>query len=583
MLHLFRSQTAYVIVGSVVILVFALEFRAGRGNPTANLKTECAVQYAGNCVDQKDFFAAYGLAARVLDPKTARQLEMKKRLLEGLAERELLATEAERLGLAISDETVERELTAGHARVPLPAEDAEMLSLRLGLCRRDEMSYGCEPGTPIGVRQLQVTRTEGEAFDYKLYEKEIRIVANRGPKEFRIAQERELLAESLRQLVRQRARVSEGEAFAVYDRDHSNATVRSVVLTRDWFGKFAIDTTDAAVEKWAAANASEVDEAFKADKDKFSPGCPSVSEIAVPLPESALDNEKSDARAKLDALRERIAKGESFDAVARDASSASSAAFGGKVGCLNASHGLGTDTLLEAASKLAPGALSSPIETPRAFYLLRLDGKLDASNLEREARAQVARNLYMRFAADQSMRAFATELVSQTKGGAKLEEATRALTDELARRSASATANSKPAKGAAPTSKEPPSPPGLLAADRPRFEVSTPFPISGNPLPDVESTESLAARAFALSAADAVDERPIETATGLVVLQLKEKTAASREDFEKQRSPIVRRLEQRKADEALARYVADLRKNAGSKLKIDQRFATETKAESADD
>jgi hypothetical protein len=183
------------------------------------------------------------------------------------------------------------------------------------------------------------------------------------------------------------------------------------------------------------------------------------------------------------------------------------------------------------------------------------------------------------------MRAFATELVSQTKSGAKLEEATRALTDELARRSAPATPNSKLPNNAAVKSKEPPSPPGLLAADRPRFEVSTPFPISGNPLPDVESTESLAARAFALSAADAVDERPVETATGLVVLQLKEKTAASREDFEKQRSPIVRRLEQRKADEALARYVADLRKNAGSKLKIDQRFATETKSESesADD
>jgi parvulin-like peptidyl-prolyl isomerase len=578
MLNLFRSQTTYVIVGSVVILVFALEFRAGRGSPTAKLRTECAVEYAGNCLDQKDFFAAYGLAARGLDPKAARQLEIKKRVLEGLAERELLVTEAERLGLAVSDDAVDRQLTLGQARVPLPAEDAEMMSLRLGLCRRDQSGYRCEPGAPLGVRRLQVGNAEGAPFDYKAYEKEIRIVANRGPKEFRAAQGRELLAESLRQLVRERARVSENEAFSIYDRNRSRAVVRSVVLSRDWFAKFAIDTSDAAVEKWAATNTSQVDEALKVEKDNFKAGCPLVSEIAVPLPDAALDAEKSDARAKLEALRQRIAKGESFEAVAREASSAPSAAFGGKVGCLNDAYGPGSDVLVEAANKLAPGALSDIVETPRALYLLRLDGKLDAAAVERGARLQVARSLYVRFAADQSMRAFATELVQQAKAGAKLEDVTRALSDELVRKSSAA----KPATPAA-KKPEPASPPGLLAADRPRFEVSTPFPISGNPLPDLEPKEPIAARAFALSAPDALDERPIETTTGLVVLQLKEKMPVSREDFEKEKWPLIRMLQQAKADEALTRYVADLRKQAGGKLKVDQRFAEEKKGESVED
>jgi parvulin-like peptidyl-prolyl isomerase len=576
MLNLFRSQTTYVIVGSVVILVFALEFRAGRGSPTAKLKMDCAVEYAGNCVDQKDFFAAYGLAAQRLEPSAARRLGMRQRILEGLAERELLATEAERLGLAVSDDRLERELAAGHARVPLPAESAEMLSVNLGLCRRDPMGYGCEPGTPIGVRQIQIANSPGDPFDYKVYEKSIRIIANRGPKEFRAAQDRELLAESLRQLVRERVRVSDNEAFAVYNQERSTAIVRTVVLSRDWFAKFAIDTSPAAIEKWAAANASQVDDAFKADKADFTAGCPLVSEIAVPLPENARDEEKADARAKLEALRARIGKGESFEAVAREASSAPSAALGGKVGCLNASHGLGSEALLEAANKLAPGALSDVIETPRALYLLRLDGKLDAATLERDARAQVARNLYLHFAAEQSMRAFAAELIQKAKGGAKLEEVTRALTDELARRNL-------PAAAKTPNATAAPVPPGLLAADRPRFEVSTSFNVSGNPLPDVEPSESLATRAFALAAPDAVDERPIQTRTGLVVLQLKEKTAASREGFDKEKEPLVRHLEQRKADAALARYVADLRKAAGSKLKIDQGYAREPKPESAED
>ncbi len=574
MLNLFRSQTTYVIVGSVVILVFALEFRAGRGGPTAKFKAECAVAYAGNCLDQKDFFAAYGLAAQRLEPSAARRLGMRQRILDGLAERELLATEAERLGLAVSDDRLERELAAGHARVPLPAESAEMLSVNLGLCRRDPMGYGCEPGTPIGVRQLQISNAPGEPFDYKVYEKSIRIIANRGPKEFRAAQDRELLAESLRQLVRERVRVSDNEAFTVYNQERSTAIVRSVVLTRDWFAKYAIDTSAAAVEKWATANASQVDEAFKADKAEFSAGCPLVSELAVALPENARDDEKSEARAKLEALRARVAKGESFDAVAREASSAPSAALGGKVGCLNPSHGLGSEALIEAASKLTTGALSDVIETPRALYVLRLDGKLDAATLDHDARAQVARNLYLHFAAEQSMRAFAADLIQKANGGAKLEEVTRALADELARRNVPA---AKAAGAAAPV------PPGLLAADRPRFEVSTSFNVSGNPLPDIEPSESLATRAFALSAPDAVDEKPIQTRTGLVVLQLKEKTPASREGFEKEKEPLVRHLEQRKSDAALARYVADLRKAAGPKLKIDENYAKESKAESAED
>jgi parvulin-like peptidyl-prolyl isomerase len=572
MLNFFRSESGKYVVGAIVvgiIVVFALEFRTGRGSPTASMNTACAVEYAGSCVDQKDFFAALGLAMRGSDPKAARALSLRKKVLDGLAERELLATEAERLGLAMSDDAIDGELVSGRAHVSLPADQAELLSYRLGLCRRAQ--YGCEAGTPIGVRQLQVSRTDGETFDYALYEKEIRILANRGPKEFRAAQERELLAETLRDLVRQRTRISDAEAFTIYERGRSQAVVRSVVLERSWFAKFAVDASDAAVDKWAAENAKQVDEAWTVDKDKFTADCPLVSELALALPTNALDAEKTPIKERLMALRERIAKGESFDAVAREASSAPSAAFGGKVGCLHAGYGLGAETLLEAARKLAPGALSEVLETPRTLVVLRLDGKLAAASVERDGRHQLARTLYLASAADQSMRAFATELVKQTRGGAKLEEVTRALSDELARR------------GSAAGAKAPATPPGLLSLERPRFEVSSPFTVSGNPLPEVEASDSLAGRAFALAAPDAVDERPIDTATGLVVLQLKEKTPASRADFEKEKQAVLTMMAQGKANEALARYVADLRKAAGNKLKIDARFAEETKASQAED
>jgi len=423
------------------------------------------------------------------------------------------------------------------------------------------------------VRQLHVTKNDGETFDYQLYEKEIRILANRGPKEFRAAQERELLAEAMRDLVRQRVRIADAEAFAIYDRDRSKAVVRSVVLSRNWFGKFAIDTSDAAVDKWAAENTKQVDEAWTADKDKFTADCPLVSEISLPLVPNALESEKDPVKERLLALKERITKGETFDAVAREASSAPTSAFGGKRGCLYPGSGADAEALLEAAKKLTPGAVSDVIETPRALVLLRLDGKLAAASTEREGRRQIARTLYLASASDQSMRTFATEIIKQARSGAKLEDATRALTDELARRGA------RPA----PNAKAPASPPGLLSPDRPRFDVSPPFTASGNPLPEIEANESMAGRAFALATPDAVDERPVETSTGLVVLQLKEKQPASRADFDKNKTELIRQLSRMKATEALSRYVAELRKKAGDKLKVDAHFAEEKAQPSGED
>jgi peptidyl-prolyl cis-trans isomerase D len=117
-----------------------------------------------------------------------------------------------------------------------------------------------------------------------------------------------------------------------------------------------------------------------------------------------------------------------------------------------------------------------------------------------------------------------------------------------------------------------------LAGDRPKFEVSPPFTASGNPLPDVDPSEPLASRAFALDKPDAIDEKPIATATGLVVLQLKEKTPASREEFEKEKWTILAELRRAKARDAVVRYVAELKRAASDKLKIHDEFAQEPKS-----
>ena len=562
-----------MVVGGIafsIILVFALEFRAGRNGPTASLKKECAIEIKGACIDPKEYYASFGLVApRGLDPRGARQLGLHKKVVDGLVERELLVAEAERLGVSASEADVEAELLNGRAHVSLPAEDAEKLSYQLGLCRRSEEAQGCEAGTDTMVRELHVKRTADEPFDYAVYEREVRILANRGPKEFKEMQQRELVAARMRDLIREPVRVPETEAFAIFSQQRTTAVIRSVVLARDWFAKYVIDLSDAAVSKWAADNKAALDTAWETDKASFSAGCVPTREILLEIGPGANDDDRAQARKKLDSARQRVSGGESFASVARSVSEGQTASSGGELGCVGASYGVGNEEVAKAAAALKPGELSQIVETPRGLHLLLTDAKLDAGNLEAFGKRYVARKLYVRAAADAQVKSFAEELIKRVKAGAKLEDAVDAQLASVV-----------PAPAKKPGDDKAPSVP---ASDRPKVDISAPFNLSGNPLPQLTPKEPLAAHAFELKNPDDLWPTPIETTDGSVVIQLKEKDAASREEFDKNKAAILGPLTRNKADEALSYYVGELRKKLGDKLKIDPRYNEEPKSSRNDD
>jgi peptidyl-prolyl cis-trans isomerase D len=570
MLSIFRGGgISQIVVGGIafsIILVFALEFRAGRNGPTASLKKECAFELRGDCTDPKEYYAAYGLLMRNINPRASKQLSLRKKALDGLIERELLVAEAKRLGVSASESDVEAELFNGRAHLSLPAQDSLGLSAQLGLCRIAEDGRGCEPGGDTMVRYLRVKRTADEPFDYALYEREIRMLANRGPKEFKEMQQRELIAARMRDLIREPVRVSETEAFGLFEQARSTATIRSAILTRDWFAKFTLDSSPAAVDKWAAENKAMVDASWETAKANFSAGCAPTREILFEIGPGANDEDRAAIRKKIESARQRLISGESFASVARSVSEGQTAVQGGELGCVGASYGIGSEEVLKAAAALKPGEISGIIETPRGLHLLQVDAKLDAANLEPSGRRFVAQKLYVHAASDEQVKAFAENLIARTKAGAKLEDALEAQLTALV-----PTLAKKPGEDKAPQA------PALAALDRPRIEISSAFSSSGNPLPQVTPKEPLAARAFELKTPDEVWPTPIQTSEGAVVIQLKEKNAASRADFDKRKAELLGPLRAAKATEALANYVADLRKKAGDRLKVDARFGEEAK------
>jgi peptidyl-prolyl cis-trans isomerase D len=195
------------------------------------------------------------------------------------------------------------------------------------------------------------------------------------------------------------------------------------------------------------------------------------------------------------------------------------------------------------------------LETSAGFHILKLEDRIDADKLEQVGRRSVAHPLYTGFRAAELAEQFAKELLEAAAGGKGLEEATRELATQYA------------SKGPHGTVKKDQELPALEAESRPRVEISAPFNLTGAPIPNATFGHSPAARAFELKQ-DEMFPEPVPTRDGLAVMQLKEKEPASRDDFEKDKTAILRSMRHAKMDQALIRFVERLRELAGDKVKI---------------
>lgn len=173
-----------------------------------------------------------------------------------------------------------------------------------------------------------------------------------------------------------------------------------------------------------------------------------------------------------------------------------------------------------------------------------------------------------RSAGGEHARKLAAALIEEVGGGATLDAATEALALPFLVEEHAGKAVGDDGK-----------PPALQDASRPRVEISGTFNIDGSPIGGVLPGVSPARIALALDEPDAVHPEPIATIDGWAVLQLKEKTAAERDDFEAEKQTILRQLRLARRADALIRYVARLRDEAGDRIKIDPRVAQDPRSD----
>src|SRR6187399_1570516 len=271
MMSFFRKGGLFtqILMGGVVLAIIAAFVMGGQFGST---KAErCAVKFKGTCVDLKEFNAGYGLAVRAsgleLSPEGAR--EIKGMILNGFAERVLLNHDAKRFGISVSEDDLDQQLMEGRARLSLPAEHEAQLAGQLRLCIPE--GPACAPGTQ-GIRMLPV-KDDGN-FNADLYRRIVRNFAGRGPKQFKEMQHDEYIAARMRDLVRSRARVSEQEAFLLWERERSHAIIRTVQARGEWMARYVLDLSNADVDGWAMNNKAAVDSEFARAKAEFKADCP---------------------------------------------------------------------------------------------------------------------------------------------------------------------------------------------------------------------------------------------------------------------------------------------------------------------
>ena len=109
---------------------------------------------------------------------------------------------------------------------------------------------------------------------------------------------------------------------------------------------------------------------------------------------------------------------------------------------------------------------------------------------------------------------------------------------------------------------------------RPQVVTTSAFNKGGDPIPTLpaDATTQLLKFAFGDAKDGAVIGEPLKGDDGVVVVQLKQHKAATKEEFEKDKDTYVLTLMARKQAEALALYVKRLKDQARGDIKVDEKY-----------
>ena len=550
-----RHSNSFFLI--VLVASVAAIFGVGPGSQSCSqgsLKVTYAAKVYDRTLSESDFVAAAGMVPRIMratEENPAVAGAIRQGALDGLIERELLAHEAERLGMRVTEEMVNEEFRncRFYASVGVGAEP--VLGVQSGRVELPPSSCG-------GV---------GDRFDFTQFERVARRLFRRTVANLRESMVREMLAQRMRDSVRATVQLSDEDMWRDYQRTHDQMAVRFIRFNLNFYRALVRDDDPAQVAAWAGQHADEIQrqwerrrESMRGLRREFR-----ARHILVKFPEGATDAQKAEVRARAEAIRAQLVAGGDFVRLARLFSDDPGNWREGGMLPWTAVEGSSFDAgFVRAATALSPNAISPVTETPFGAHIIQMLAFREGDVPEAEAKRDIARTLFRETRGAELSREAARAALESLRTATSLDEAGTQVR---------AAALREFFRGEVPAAVTLANNVSLAPVERadlgvPALQDSEVFARNGFVVNDVERAEMLTSVAFSLTQQSPLVREPVQAGEDWFVMRFKDgsRTVATREEFGRQRQELLSSvnasaLAARQRD-VLVQYVTRLRQEA---------------------
>ena len=392
MLDVMRSNarsSLIVLVFGALIFVFIFSFGRGSSGFKSVGAESWAAKVNGEVVTYGDFSQAYSNRFRQMSAvrggkytvDNAKQDDLKKITLDGLVDQELVAQQADDLGIVVSD----AEVADAIAKSPQFQQDGK--------------------------------------FDFDYYKRLIENGYGMSVPRFEEAYRRDLLRGKVIQAAIAGASASDDEAKAAWIAQHEGAAITYVRFNSFMFRDKAT-ATDAEIDEYARSHADEIQKRYDAELGArwTQPAAARVRVITVSLrPNASAEDEKA-ARSRIDAALAEVKGGKDFAEVAKEKSDDASKAQGGDIGFVARGQSPYGKSLEDKAANLKVGQVSDVFKDRSGFHILKAE-ELRAARVQPldEVRKQIATDAVKAQKAKDLAKKQAEEALAQVRAGKDLK------------------------------------------------------------------------------------------------------------------------------------------------------------------
>jgi parvulin-like peptidyl-prolyl isomerase len=400
MLEQMRKQGASIFVYLIfclLIAIFVINFRPGQSrNDDGGCRGKSNVMLT---VDGLDATAtAFQIARSSPYNWGSKPMDKIHMALETLIRREILASEADKRGLIVTEALVMEEIKKGRFYNATPVPPASMVPPG----QEEEVLALYRP-----IRKpIQGVFDENGLWNFKAFSAWVASL-NISRNAYIEEQRRSMLASMMADLLSESVQVSREEALSQFLYEGNTASYDVVAFKPETF-KTALKLTDADVDRFMKDHGDEISARYKADERTYKGTKPALKlrQIFIAKDKKPAGMAIDEAKAKLEAVRTAAATDKAkFTAAAKDLNTDETAkSLAGDIGWHTTDNAaLGDKVLNDAVKALKPGDLTPVIATDRGAFLIlaedKREGDLSFDQVKRELAWELAKDVWSKEAA----------------------------------------------------------------------------------------------------------------------------------------------------------------------------------------